>query len=34
VFAFLLSYVKKKIWARVGGEAEGAPGQAPLGPTG
>jgi ubiquinol-cytochrome c reductase cytochrome c1 subunit len=34
VFAFLLSYVKKKVWARVGGEAEGAPGQAPLGPTG
>jgi cytochrome c1 len=34
VFAYLLSYVKKKVWARVGGEAEGGTAQAPLGPTG
>lgn len=34
VFALLMRYTKKKVWARVGGEAEGAPGTAPLGPTG
>ncbi|MGA0598176.1 cytochrome c1 [Enterovirga sp. CN4-39] len=34
VFAYLMYYVKKKVWAQVGGEAEGAPGTAPLGPTG
>jgi ubiquinol-cytochrome c reductase cytochrome c1 subunit len=34
LFASLLAYVKKKVWARVGGEAEGLPGTAPLGPTG
>lgn len=33
VFAYLMFYVKKKIWAKVGGEAEGLPGTAPLGPT-
>ncbi|MBV9076634.1 MAG: cytochrome c1 [Methylobacteriaceae bacterium] len=33
VFAYLLHYVKKKVWADVGGEAEGLPGTAPLGPT-
>lgn len=33
LFASLLAYVKKKVWARVGGEAEGLPGTAPLGPT-
>ena len=27
-------YVKKKVWAKVGGEPEGLPGTAPLGPTG
>ncbi|MDB5591399.1 cytochrome c1 [Enterovirga sp.] len=27
-------YAKKKVWAKVGGEAEGLPGTAPLGPTG
>ena len=27
-------YAKKKVWARIGGEAEGLPGTAPLGPTG
>ena len=27
-------YAKKKVWAQVGGEAEGLPGTAPLGPTG
>jgi cytochrome c1 len=34
LFSLLLRYVKKKVWARVGGEAEGLPGTAPLGPTG
>jgi ubiquinol-cytochrome c reductase cytochrome c1 subunit len=34
VFAYLLHYAKKKVWAKVGGEAEGLPGTAPLGPTG
>ena len=34
VFASGMWYVKKKVWARVGGEAEGLPGTAPLGPTG
>jgi ubiquinol-cytochrome c reductase cytochrome c1 subunit len=34
VLSVLLGFVKKKIWARVGGEAEGLPGTAPLGPTG
>jgi ubiquinol-cytochrome c reductase cytochrome c1 subunit len=34
VFSYLMYYVKKKVWAQVGGEAEGAPGTAPLGPTG
>ena len=34
LFSFLLSYAKKKVWARVGGEAEGSTAQAPLGPTG
>ena len=34
VFAYLMYYAKKKVWADVGGEAEGAPGTAPLGPTG
>ena len=34
VFAFLMHYAKKKVWAKVGGEAEGLPGTAPLGPTG
>ena len=34
VFAYLMYYVKKKVWADVGGEAEGLPGTAPLGPTG
>jgi cytochrome c1 len=34
VLALLMGYTKKKIWARVGGEAEGAAGTAPLGPTG
>ena len=34
VFAYLLYYVKKKVWADAGGEAEGSPGTAPLGPTG
>ncbi len=33
VFAYLMYYVKKKVWAKVGGEAEGLPGTAPLGPT-
>ena len=33
VFAYLMFYVKKKVWAKVGGEAEGLPGTAPLGPT-
>lgn len=32
--AVLMGYTKKRIWARIGGEAEGAPGTAPLGPTG
>lgn len=31
--AFGLGYAKKKVWAKVGGEAEGLPGTAPLGPT-
>jgi cytochrome c1 len=34
VFGYLMYYTKKKVWAQVGGEAEGAPGTAPLGPTG
>ena len=34
VFSYLLYYAKKKVWAKVGGEAEGLPGTAPLGPTG
>ena len=34
VFSYLMYYTKKKVWAAVGGEAEGAPGTAPLGPTG
>lgn len=34
LLASLVFYVKKKVWARVGGEAEGLPGTAPLGPTG
>ena len=34
LLAGLLAYTKKKVWARVGGEAEGLPGTAPLGPTG
>lgn len=34
VFGGLMWYAKKKVWARVGGEAEGLPGTAPLGPTG
>lgn len=34
VFAYLMYYVKKKVWAPLGGEAEGLPGTAPLGPTG
>jgi ubiquinol-cytochrome c reductase cytochrome c1 subunit len=34
VFSYLMYYAKKKVWAQVGGEAEGAPGTAPLGPTG
>ena len=34
VLAFGTWYAKKKVWARIGGEAEGLPGTAPLGPTG
>ena len=34
VFASGMWYAKKKVWAKVGGEAEGLPGTAPLGPTG
>lgn len=34
VLAAGLWYWKKKVWARVGGEAEGLPATAPLGPTG
>ena len=34
VLAYGFWYTKKKIWAQVGGEAEGLPGTAPLGPTG
>ena len=34
VFSYLVYYAKKKVWAAVGGEAEGLPGTAPLGPTG
>lgn len=34
VFAGLMWYTKKKVWAQIGGEAEGLPGTAPLGPTG
>ena len=34
VFAYLVFYAKKKVWAAVGGEPEGLPGTAPLGPTG
>jgi cytochrome c1 len=34
VFCYLMYCAKKKVWAAVGGEAEGAPGTAPLGPTG
>ena len=34
VFAYLMHYAKKKVWAKVGGEAEGLPGTAPLGPAG
>lgn len=33
VLASLLWYVKKRVWADVGGEPEGLPGTAPLGPT-
>jgi cytochrome c1 len=33
VFAYLMYYVKKKVWRNVGGEPEGLPGTAPLGPT-
>lgn len=37
IFLAVLSYgawyAKKKVWAKVGGEAEGLPGTAPLGPT-
>lgn len=34
VFSGLVYYAKKKVWAAVGGEPEGLPGTAPLGPTG
>ncbi len=34
VFSYLVHYAKKKVWADVGGEPEGLPGTAPLGPTG
>lgn len=34
VFSYLVYYAKKKVWAPLGGEAEGLPGTAPLGPTG
>lgn len=34
VLAFGFRYAKKKVWAKVGGEAEGLPGTAPLGPAG
>ena len=34
VFGAGMWYVKKKVWAKIGGEAEGLPGTAPLGPTG
>ena len=34
VLAYGLWYAKKKVWANVGGEPEGLPGTAPLGPTG
>ncbi len=34
VLSYGVWYAKKKVWAKVGGEAEGLPGTAPLGPTG
>lgn len=34
VLAYGFWYAKKKVWAKVGGEPEGLPGTAPLGPTG
>ncbi len=34
VLAFGVRYAKKKVWAKIGGEPEGLPGTAPLGPTG